>query len=328
MEIIGRQVEFGVAIESVRGTAKTTADKWLRKTTANVVERALHVVDDSTRGKLEDVEGRRVVQKYIEGEVSGILHADLLGYFLANIYGVVVTSTVSGSVKSHIFNLGQNIQHPSLTLFAKDGSVQQQVFDNSMINTLEISATIEDYVRYTANFTSTKATANTATPSYGTDYDFISRDIVIKTADTEAGLTGATALKVKDVKITFDQGIIRDHIVGSYFADDIYNSKMMIEGEFTLNLSDTTFKALYLADTAKYMSITITGTADIGTGNYPTITVLLNKVMFMDWNRSGGADELITEPISFRAFYNATDSKQSQVTLKNLTASYANVPSA
>jgi hypothetical protein len=48
----------------------------------------------------------------------------------------------------------------------------------------------------------------------------------------------------------------------------------------------------------------------------------------MDWNRAGGADELVTEPIKFRAFYNATDSKQSTVTLQNLTASYANVPSA
>jgi len=328
MEIIGREIELGIAIESSRGTAKTTADKWGRKVDANVVERATHVVDDSTRGRIEDSEGRRVVQKFIEGDVAGILHADVIGYLLANMYGVVNTTTVTGAVKSHVFTLGQNIQHPSLTLFAKDGSVQQQVFDNAMINTLEISASIDDYVRFSASFIASEATDNSDAPSYDTEYDFIARDITVKIADTEAGLTGATALKVKDVKVVNDQGLIRDHVVGSYFADDVYNSKMMIEGEFTLNFADQTFKDLYLGNAAKYMSIKIEGEADIGSGNKPTITYVLNKVMFMDWNRSGGADELVTEPISFKAFYNATDSEQSTVTVKNLTASYDNVPSA
>lgn len=327
-EIIGREIEVGVAIEATRGTAITTATKWFRKAVANVVERATHVVDDTTRGKLEDVEGRRVVTKYIEGEVSGPVHADLFGYFLSNLYGVVVSTNVSGSIYSHVFNLGQNIQHPSLTLFAKDGAVQQLVFDNAMISTLELSASIEDYVRYNATFIAAEATDNADTPSYDTEYDFIARDITIKMADTSGGLSAATAIKAKDITITWDQGAIRDHVVGSYTPDDIYNSKMMIEGQFTLNFDSETYKDLYLGNSAKYMQITIEGEADLGSGNHPTITILLNKVMLMDWNRAGGADELVTQPISFKAFYNATDGKASQVTLKNLTAEYANVPSS
>ena len=102
----------------------------------------------------------------------------------------------------------------------------------------------------------------------------------------------------------------------------------MIDGNFTLNFADETFKDLYLGNSAKYMSITIAGEADLGSGNNPTVTIVLNKVQFMDWNRSGGPNELVTEPISFRAFYNPTDSEQSTVTLKNLTSAYTNVPSA
>lgn len=328
MEILGRDIQFGVATEATRGSAETTADKWMRKVTANVVERAVHAVDDSTRGRLEDGEGRRVVQKYIEGDVEGILHADLLGWFLANIYGVVVTSTVSGSIKSHVFTLAQNIQHPSLTLFAKDGSVQQKTFSNAMINTLEITAAIDDYVRFSASFIASVAAANSSTPSYDTEYDFIARDITVKIADASAGLAGATATKIKDLSISWDQGLLRDHVVGAYTADDIYNSHMAIQGSFTLNFADSTFKDLYLGNTTKYISITIEGEADLGSGNKPTITILLNRVQFMDWNRSGGANELVSEPISFRAFYNPTDSKQSTITVKNLTASYVNVPSS
>lgn len=327
MEIIGRQIEFGVATEASRGVAETTADRWMRKVNANVVEKATHVLDDTTRGVLEDGEARRVVQKYIEGDVEGILHIDLIGWLFANIYGSVVTATVEGNVKSHTFSLKQNIQHQSLTLFAKDGSVQQQVFSNAMINTLQINASIDDYVRFSASFVASAATDNTDTPSYETEYDFVARDIAIKIADTEAGLTSATALKTKDMSITWDQGIVRDHVFGAYNPDDIYNAKLMIEGSFTLNFTDKTFKELYLGNDAKYMSIVIEGEEVLSGTSKPKIEIILNKVQFMDWNRSGDANSLVTEPINFRAFYNATDKKQSTVKLQNVTSAYTNVPS-
>ena len=327
MEIIGRQIEFGVATEASRGVAEATADRWMRKVTANVVEKATHVLDDTTRGVLEDGEARRVVQKYIEGDVEGILHIDLIGWLFANIYGSVVTATVEGTVKSHTFSLKQNIQHQSLTLFAKDGSVQQQVFSNAMINTLQINASIDDYVRFSTSFVASAAADNTDTPSYETEYDFVARDIAIKIADTEAGLTSATALKTKDMSITWDQGTVRDHVFGAYNPDDIYNAKLMIEGSFTLNFTDKTFKELYLGNDAKYMSIVIEGEEVLSGTSKPKIEIILNKVQFMDWNRSGDANSLVTEPINFRAFYNATDKKQSTVKLQNVTSAYTNVPS-
>jgi hypothetical protein len=328
MEIVGREIEFGVATEAVRGAAETTANKWMRKVTANVVERATHALDDTTRGRIEDGEGRRKVQSFIEGDLEGVVHADVLGWLLSNVYGVVLSTNVSGSVYSHVFTLQQGIQHQSLTLFAKDGAIQQSVFSNAMINTLEISAAIDDYLRFSAAFIASVATSNTDTPSYDTEYDFIARDIVVKIAASEGALSGATATKVKDLNITFDQGLIRDHVVGSYTPDDVYNARMMIEGNFTLNFSDETFKDLYLGNDAKYVSITITGEANIGGGNSPIITILLNKVQFMDWNRAGGANDLVGEPIAFRAFYNPSDAQQSKVTLKNLTSAYDNVPSS
>lgn len=327
-EIIGREIEFGVATEATRGTPETAADKWMRKVIANVVERAAHAMDDATRGRMEDAEGRRVVQKHVEGDVEGPVHVDVLGWLLSNIYGVVVTSTVSGSVKQHIFTLGQNIQHPALTLFVKDGGVQQLNFANAMINTLELRVTQDDLMRFSASFIAGAAADNSDTPSYDTEYDFVSRDVTVKVADTEGGLAGAAATKAKEVTVRWDQGLLRDHVVGSYTPDDVYNSKLMIEGTIVLNLDDETFKDLYLGDSSKYMSITVTGETDIGGGNYPSVTLILYKAQIMDWNRSGGADELVTQTIQFRGFFNASDSKASQVTLINLTSSYDNVPSS
>ena len=97
---------------------------------------------------------------------------------------------------------------------------------------------------------------------------------------------------------------------------------MSIEGSITKNYDDNTFKDLFEADTSKYMEITIEGAADIGGANNPSIVILLNKIMINGWDRSGANDDLVTETIEFKAFYNNSDSKQSQITLVNLTTEY------
>ena len=284
-DIIGRQIEAGVALEESRGTAETVAEKWLRNVTANIVERAEKVVDDATRGRLEDSEGARVVKKWVEGDLQGIVHADVIGYLFYCLYGAVNTATVAGSVKDHTFSLAQNIQAPTLSIFAKDGSVQQRVFNGGVVSSLELSAVVDNFVRFRANFMAREGASNADTSGYDTEYDFIGKDITIKFADTEGGLSGASAIKAKEVTINWDKGLIADHVLGQYTPNDHLAGKMMIEGEFTLNFDATTFKDLYLADTNKYMQIKIQGDANLGSGNNPTITLTLNRVQIMDWNR-------------------------------------------
>lgn len=322
MEIVGRQIEVGVGIEETRGTAVTTADKWIKNTTATVVEHAEKAIDESKRGVLEDSLGARVVKKWIEGDIEGNLHADVIGYLLLNLYGASASTSLGSSVYSHNFTVDQTIEHPSLSIFAKDGGVQQKVMSGCMISKLELSAEIGKYISYTASFMGKAAASNSDTPSYDTEYDFVTRDITLKMADTEGGLSGASAIKIKDVKLTFDTGLIQDFVVGSYTPDDNYNAKMAIEGEFTLNYTDNTYKDLFLANTEKYLQLAIVGEANIGGGANPTLTLLCNKVQILDWNRDGSADELVTQPIKFKAFYNETDSQQSEVTLINLTTEY------
>lgn len=327
-EIIGRQIEFGVATEATRGTAETAADKWARQVSATVVEKATHAVDDTTMGRIEAGMGRRVTQKFIEGQIDGILHIDTLGWYLSNIYGICNSTEVDDPITDHVFTLKQNIEHTSLSLFAKDGTVQQHVFNNCMVNTLTLNAAIDAYVRHTATFIGSDAATNSDTPSYDTEYDFVARDLSVKVATSEAGLTGASALPVKAFDITWDQGLIRDHTAGQYGPADVYNSQLMIEGTLTLNFVDQTFKDYYLGNDALYMEVKIQGEADLGTGNNPTITILLNKVQWMDWSRTSEQGELVTQPLPFRAFLNQTDQQQSQVTLRNMTTAYTNVPTS
>lgn len=322
IEIIGRQLEVGVAVEETRGVAPSAADAWVKNVSVNLLERAEHILDESVRGRFEDSDTSRVVKKAIEGNLEMNLGANALGYLIYNIYGTVSPSTVQTGVYDHAFSLQQSSIMPSISFYVKDGGVQQLAFRNSHINTLEVTANTDDYIRVSANVIAKDSVSNSDTPSYAADYDFIGRDITVKVAETEGGLAGATPIVLKEVNITFDKGLISDHRLGSYFVDDIYTGRMSIEGSFVKNFNDDTFKALYLSKANRYMQIVIEGEQTIGASSKPTITIILNKAQILDWTRGGGADELVTETVNFKAFYNVTDAEQSTVVIRNTIADY------
>lgn len=319
----GRFLEVGVAVEATRGTAEASASRWAKNTETNVISRTEKVLDDNKRGVLEESEGARVVRKWFDGDIAGILHADLIGYFLLNIYGSVVSSSLGSGAYSHAFSLEQSVEHPTLTIFRKDGGITSKKYNGGVVNTLEISASTDDYVRFTANIIARDEASHALTPSYGVEYDFIGKDITIKLADSEAGLSGATATKVKNVNIKYDLGAITDFVLGDDNPDGVYNAKKAVDIEFTKNFEDTTFEDLFKSDTYKYMSITIEGAADIGGGAHPKLAWVFNRVQVQDWERAGGADDLVEETVTLKAFYNQTDGEQDTLTIQNKTSAYA-----
>lgn len=320
-EIIGRQIEVGVGIEEVRGTP-VAPDKWIKKLTANFSDRANKIIDESNENSLADASGARVVQKWSEGELSGNIHADVLGYFLYNLYGAVTESVVEAGVYQHIFTLLQSTKHPALSITLKDGAVEQKVFPNCIIDTFELNFGVDTFLTMTANIKGKTGSVSTETVSYETEYDFIGKDVTVKVATSEAGLTSATALPVKEMTLTWNTNMLENFVLGDYSPEDLYNAAMSIEGEIELLYGDTTFKDLFTTDAYRYMQITVTGSQTIGAVSNPGFTILLNKVAITDWSREDAQNELVTQPISFKALQNTTDSQQSKITLKNVTETY------
>jgi hypothetical protein len=322
MTEIGRKLEVGIAPEGTRNVAASAPAKVLKHVTADIIPRVEKVVDDNTRGRLEDSEGARIVKRWFDGSLEGVMHFDAIGYLLTNIYGNPVTTTVTGSVKSHAFTLSQSIEHPTFSIFRKDGSVVQKVYNGGMVKSLEISAAPEDYVRFSADIVAIGEGSNASSLTYADEYDAVGKDVTVKVADTSGALAGATALKLKNVNIKWDPSAIVDHVLGNAYPDSAYNGAMMIEVSFSKNYVDTTFEDLFKAETYKYMQITIQGDQNIGSANNPTLTLTLNRAQVIEWERAGDANELVEEDVKVKGFINNTDSAQSSVTLKNLTAAY------
>lgn len=321
-EFIGKQIEVGFSIEGTRGSAESTTSKWLKNVNVNIIAKVEKVVDNNSQGRIEDSVGQRVIQKWLEGAIEGIVHVDAIGYLFNQLYGAVDTSDEGDSVYSHVFTVNNSIENNTLSIFVKEGGVSQKVLNGAVIDSLELNADVGDFLRFNASIIAKEEAANSNTPSYDTEYDFIAKDITIKTADTEVGLSSGTTVKAKNIRINWNPGAIRDHVFGTYAPDGVYNANMAIEGSFEKNYDDDTWKDLLNGDAYKYMQIVIEGSALIGGVLKPSITLLLNRVQVTNWDRSGDNDVLVTESIDFKAFFNLSDTQQSKLTLQNNTQNY------
>lgn len=321
--IIGKQIEAGVSLEGVRGTTPVAVQQWIKKITCDVEVKSENVVDESTYGHLSDSQNRRVTKKWIEGALEGNIHIDPLGYYLKNIYGACVSTVIAATtVYEHVFTLDNDTKHESISLYLKDGDVNQLAFSNCMISDFEIKAEVDSFINFAATIVGKAEAADSNIPSYDEEYDFITKDAYVKVADTEAGLPGATAIKAKGFSVKWNMGALQDFVIGAYTPDDVYNTKMSIEGTLSLNYLDQTFRDMYQDDSAKYMEIVLEGAVDLDSGEHHKLTILLNKAQITEWTKSGAADEIVTEEVTFKAFYNESDSQQSKVITQSLTTAY------
>lgn len=320
MEHIGRQSATGIAIEGTRGTAETVASKWFKKTSSTLLPEVENVVDDSSFGRLEDAEEMRTVREWYAGDLSGVLHADAVGYFLTQMYGDVESDVVVSGVHEHDFTLDQTITKPTLTMFVDD-PVKQERYNGGVVSTLSIEANTSDYVRFTANVLARASATHTDTVSYDTEYDFIGKDITVKVAETEGGLAGATPLPIKTLNINWDTGAISDWVFGSTTPEH-YNGAFGIEFDFTKNYTDQTFETLFKNNAPRYCLITIKGDEVLASSNAPELRILLNKVKVSEWTVADSSNDLREESVTCKALYNVTDEAQSSVYLKNTTAEY------
>jgi len=329
-EIIGRDVEAGVSVEDTRGTAAPSIERAVKKVSAEVLPQAEHVVDDATRGQYADSENRRVVQKWIEGDLEAPVEIGALGYYLYNLYGTVSTSEIDTSgVYEHVWTLQQDNKHPSLTVFVKNGDIAEYSYSGAMLTGLEINVAPDDLVRATRSFVARESSTFTGTYTYPTDYDFIGKDVSVKIADTSSGLGAANAQQAKDLTINWDPNAITDEFVfGQYTPKDLYNAGMGIEVSLTKQYEDETWRDLFQNDTSKYLRIIIEGSTDIGGGNHAKFQLTLNKAMVTDWSRSGDSDDIVNEEITVKGLFNTSDSKQSEIITQSSISEYDTAPTS
>jgi Phage tail tube protein len=327
---IGRLFALGLAKESTRGTAQSSATYWLPFNDVGFEEKFDNVTQDQAIGVIEDSSAQYRVKNYADGTFKIPLTDQSAGLLFYSLFGGYAHATHAGEtiVFDHTFTVGQSAQHQSLTLFVHDPlSGTDYSHGNGVIHKLELAAELKKFVELSLSARAQKGVSQSSfTPSIITENRFLPQYMTFKYATTVAGLSGATAIQLKSIKLTVDGSIEDDDVLGSDSPLDFLNKEFKVEGQLEAiyqNLTDFKNVALATPNIAQAMLIDLKNTdVLIGSAANPEVKVTLDQVYFTDYSRPIKVKDLTYQTLKFKATYSLTNSEMIKLILTNTVSSY------
>jgi hypothetical protein len=303
----GRDIKIGIGKETSRGTPHA-ASYWIPRRDFDVEDKVLTVIDDQGYGVIEDSTDIKVVSKYAEGNIAGLVRANDVGLLVHAALGSPVAVTGSAaSAYTHTYYVLQTHQHPSLTIEVDDPVEDDVQFPLAMINSLEIVADVNEFVLFNVGFMSLPSTATPVTAAYtASPRTFTAKDVHVTIADTTTGLplTTSSPIEVKGVTFTIEKEVEKDDILGSVSPTDFLNKTVRVSVVVRKNYTDVNFKDRFTAASPMAMRILIEDT-DVAISSspaaYPKIRIDLNQVKITDWTVSRDLDGVLAEEFTAKA---------------------------
>jgi len=321
---IGALVNVGIGKESVRGTAVVAAD-WLPKTELSFDENAEYIKQEAPYGVINEFMDGDIAKNWGAGTVAGPVFVDGIGYILGATFGAFPTASGSASAGyTHTFTPAQNSTHQSLTLYRKDPNEDIR-FALGMVNSLELTYELGDYLSYSVDFLSKSGEATTSTPTYTSSAKIRPQDVSVKIANTVAGLGAGTTLNVESATITIEKNAIDYQAHGSTGLNDIFNGTFSYSGSFVILWDSTTYKALWKAGTKQALRFTATNTSTtVGSGatTNPGLTFTIVPSLLEEFGLEQGNGDIVKQTIGFTGLYDLATGKSITATLVNGKASY------
>jgi hypothetical protein len=317
---IGRRINVWFWIEATRGTA-VAVQNWQPKTEISFENKVEVIQDESSIGVIADTIGSEVVRKFGEGDISGNIGANSIGYLLLSLLGSVTSTNQTGSYL-HEFTLAESNSTQSLTIGVNDPVVGDKAFSLAMIDSMTISANAGEYCTFSVSFKSRPEETTTHTVSYAVDTSLLAKHSIFKTASNLAGLPLATQHCVQSFEITFSKNLEDVYCISSTNVLDFVNTKFGVEGSFTAFFDTTAFRDYQNAGTDRAIRFQlIDTTTTIGTAN-PSLTIDLPLASLTEFSRSMGNDEVVTQTCTFKGMYSVADGSIVDVSLVNTTSAY------
>jgi len=317
---IGRKINVWFGKESTRGTA-VAPTIWAPKASLDFEEKSEKVIDESSIGVIEDSFDWHVVKQYAEGNFECNVYANLIGYLLLNVFGSVSSASKNGAYE-HEFEVAETNEHQSLTIWLADDTQDKQ-FPLAMINSLELSAEVGDFVKASAWFRSKKGANATLTPNYSEDYAMLAKHVQVYLADDLTWLASATAIESTWFSLTINKNLEDVDVLWSTEPNDFCNTFFSVEWTLELTWNDATYKQLFMDGTKKAMRIKVVDSNNtIGTSQNPTLTIDLASVIMTEFAKTQDNNALVKQSITIKALYSMTDASMITATLLNTKSSY------
>jgi hypothetical protein len=329
---IGRLFALGLAKETTRGTAISAATYWLPFDDLSFDEKFDNAVADQAAGVIENAIAEYRVKNYADGTFKVPMLDQSTGLLFLSLLGTQAVATHAGEsvVYDHTFTVGETAQHPSLTLFIHDPlSGTDYSHANGVIHKMDIDAELKKFVQLSCSARAFKGVSQSAfTPSILTENRFIPQYMTFKYATAVSGLSGATAIALKSIKLTVDENIEDQEVLGNVSPADFLNKEFKVEGSLECiyqNLTDFKNVALATPNVGQAMLIDLKNTdVTIGSTTNPELKITLNQVFFSEYSRPIKVKDLVYQTVKFRGSYKLADSAMITILLTNtVSGTYA-----
>jgi Phage tail tube protein len=317
---IGKQIQVGIAQESTRGTAKTSASYWLPVDDWAIEERFENAIDSQTYGLVEDSVSQTRVKNVAEGEIRMPVTGTSAAILFHSLFGSSTAVLHSGetTVFDNTAAVLQNVQHKSLTVFVHDpiptasGATADYTHANAIVSKIDIDYSLGNFVMMNASFRAVtgSAAAVVFTPTQIIEPRFVPQYMTFKVATTYSGLGAASAIKIKSAKISISSPVDDDDVLGQTSPRDFLNKEFSVEGTIeAIWQNETDFKSSAIANTSKAMRLDLVNSdVTIGVATNPQFRLDLAKVFFTEFSRPVKIKDVVYQTVNFKAAYSTTDS--------------------
>lgn len=133
-----------------------------------------------------------------------------------------------------------------------------------------------------------------------------------------------TVVKLKSAKLTIDEDVEDDDVLGNKAPDDYLNKNFKIEGTIEcLWQNESDFKTSAMATYSRAVKIAVVNTdVTIGTAANPEVSITLAKCHFTEFSRPIKVGDLVKQIVKFKGVFSTTDSSVGSITVVNTVASY------
>src|ERR1700722_5504523 len=188
MKGIGRLISVGVARETTRGTAQSSATFWSPWMDLTLDEKKEFAVDAQAYGIIEDSVNLTQTKKWAQGSITGNFGDTTPGLLLYSMFGGYAAAAhgAEAAVYDHTFTVGESAQHKSLTLFLHDPlSAVDYSYANGVVEKLEIDMALKKFLSFNASIKALSgASQSNFSPSTPTENRFVPQYLVASFAPT------------------------------------------------------------------------------------------------------------------------------------------------
>lgn len=326
IDFIGRRISYGIAKETTRGTAATTAAHWIPHLSADLQDKHESALNNSAMGVIDLNNDAIVTQIWSEGKIEGKIQVESFGLILLAALGQVTSAAgaKAGTFKHNFTRLNSNLS-PSLTIFEKSPAADLK-YELSCLKSLEIDIVTGEYVKYTADFIGRRGVPATSTVTFvESEAEFTSKYCQLKMAANKAGLAAAPRASIKSAKVKIERNTEAYYEAGSVTPAEIHNKAFDVSFECERRYSDNTLKDASLKNTKYALELSMVNTDDkIGTAKdeNPSLKFTLPAVVISEWERDQGLDDVVMEKFTVQGLFSAANGTQIEAELVNSTASY------